>query len=537
VQPRFFRRRVCGEGMGDSSISLQFCDLFSTITLPSTENLDQMESALCVVGGASVARILRRSFDITLALRTCFQEGVQDNRPTAKDLVIINRDTAKAVDIAWEKLHTGVWSDACLAWRELFVVGTLLFVLTGLIIDVVEPGSRTFSLESSSRVQIAALLGVPEHHGLFQASLEQVLNASIGETPAQERKRYMLAQVLEPWVIGCKSNGIAPANFMRKRFGPRTPHLPSGSLICGTTPVRRPVQHLIWPPSGCAESRNTAPVLKGLGSAPFVISGAGEGWPALYKWRDPEYLIRFTDDRVVPIECGENYLHCTWTQRLMPMTEFMENYVRPFKSEQRACSVAHNLNRRNKIRPGALHTGWQRREPQERTDKNMSRKGYLAQHDIFSQAPCLLSDFDFRKFCAVGSNTRGSFSKVFVWIGPVGTTSPLHTDPHDNFFSQIVGYKYVRLYAPSCETTLYRNTVAKFCNSSQVKLDEPLMEMVSKFPDVLSAPYVDCILGPGDILHIPPLHWHYVQSLTSSISVTMWCCHRQVSRINFRAST
>lgn len=41
-------------------------------------------------------------------------------------------------------------------------------------------------------------------------------------------------------------------------------------------------------------------------------------------------------------------------------------------------------------------------------------------------------------------------------------------------------------------------------------------------PDFSEAPFVEAILGPGDMLFIPKKWWHYVRSLTTSISVNFW---------------
>ena len=534
--------------MCDSSDPLGLYDLLSTVLFRAKENFDRLVPTLSVVGGGSVARVLRASYDSMLALRACFQESERDTRPTTKYLIKINHTAAIAVDIAWEKLHTGAWSDACLAWRELYVVGTLLFVSTALLIESKknDESTWTFSREDfSKRVQIAALLGIPMYRGALEATLQQVCNAlkfgsaaNVGERHVEKTTvtNHLTEKVQRPWRIGCKHNSIYPANFMRRRLVRWSSRLPLGSLICDANPIRRPVQQLSRPYP--AVSLSTDPLLDDLlGSEPFMMSGVGEGWPALYKWRDPAYLIVSTEDRVVPIECGEHFLHCTWTQKLMSMAEFMENYVRPEKVEPQAAEMANQFHLKQRIRKrrDAMHAFCGRTELQERFDETVfstCRKGYMAQHDIFEHNPRLLHDLDFPFFCSQGSCTRGHFPMKMIWIGPAGTISPLHTDPHANLFSQIAGYKYVRLYAPRCETNLYRNTTAKYCNSSQIELRGSMMGILSEFPDFFTAPYVDCVLGPGDLLHIPPLHWHYVQSLTSSVSVTMWCRPKYVSRAN-----
>ena len=157
----------------------------------------------------------------------------------------------------------------------------------------------------------------------------------------------------------------------------------------------------------------------------------------------------------------------------------------------------------------------------------------MAQHDIFEHIPRLLHDLDFPFFCSQGSCTRGHFPKKMIWIGPAGTISPLHTDPHMQTSScRSLATSMSDSMLPAVKLTFYRNTTAKYCNSSQIELRGSLMGILSEFPEFFTATYVDCVLGPGDLLHIPPLHWHYVQSLTSSVSVTMWCRPKYISSIN-----
>ena len=53
----------------------------------------------------------------------------------------------------------------------------------------------------------------------------------------------------------------------------------------------------------------------------------------------------------------------------------------------------------------------------------------------------------------------------------------------------------------------------------QVDLDNPES---SRFPGLQTLAFQDCVLEPGQMLYIPPKHWHYVKSLDVSFSVTFW---------------
>jgi lysine-specific demethylase 8 len=87
-----------------------------------------------------------------------------------------------------------------------------------------------------------------------------------------------------------------------------------------------------------------------------------------------------------------------------------------------------------------------------------------------------------------------------AWFGPGGTISPLHTDPRDNLFGQVLGSKYIRLYSPKETSRLYPHDESMLANSSQVEAENPDL---SKFPLFADATYVDCVVGPGDMLFIP----------------------------------
>lgn len=108
---------------------------------------------------------------------------------------------------------------------------------------------------------------------------------------------------------------------------------------------------------------------------------------------------------------------------------------------------------------------------------------------------------------------------INAWFGPKGTVSPLHFDPKDNLLCQAVGSKYLRLYAPEESEKLYP-VEGLLSNTSQVQVHLP--ETHAQFPEFQEAKYVECVLKEGEMLFIPPGHWHFVESLTTSFSVSFW---------------
>lgn len=153
----------------------------------------------------------------------------------------------------------------------------------------------------------------------------------------------------------------------------------------------------------------------------------------------------------------------------------------------------------------------------------VSPVAYLAQHLLLSQIPELLGDVAVPHFCALGS-----LRTVNVWIGTAGTVTALHHDEDDNIFVQVAGFKYVRLYAPGESERLYSTgallgdqaTLMKHGASfSPVRVECPDL---GQHPEFSKAVYEETILGPGEVLFIPRFTWHYIRSLTTSISVNFW---------------
>ncbi|KAK3704902.1 hypothetical protein LTR37_013593 [Vermiconidia calcicola] len=252
-------------------------------------------------------------------------------------------------------------------------------------------------------------------------------------------------------------------------------------------------------------------------TTPLIIPGALSHWPASQQWKDPSYFFRMTlgGRRLVPVEVGKSYTDACWSQTIITFRKFMEDYLLP-------------------------------KEPKD--------VGYLAQHDLFAQIPALRSDIMVPDYCyttppdadeaasrTAGLSTAPQLDEPLLnaWFGPKGTKTPLHTDPYHNILCQVVGYKYVRLYAPSETPNLYPRGVddkgISMENTSQVDVShvrnrslgastdlDAQRELKKKFSKFADAKFVEGVLAPGECLYVPLGWWHYVESLTASFSVSFW---------------
>ena len=225
---------------------------------------------------------------------------------------------------------------------------------------------------------------------------------------------------------------------------------------------------------------------------PIIITGATKDWPCFCKQRRwcIEYLLRTASFRMVPVEIGSKYTEETWSQKLMKLIDFIDQYI--FTNNQ-----------------------------------NPNEIGYMAQHNLFEQIPELENDFLIPDLCASTEldNIDDNSLNVDIngWFGPPGTVSPLHTDPKHNLFVQVIGRKYIRLYSHKTpHEQIYPYEENLLSNTSAVDLEDVDTDKFNLFNQIDPSLIYECILEEGEMLYIPKQWWHFVKSLNVSFSLSFW---------------
>lgn len=362
-----------------------------------------------------------------------------------------------ALDMAWEQLHSAPWHSVHPIWRDAFSLSSLH--LAAFLDGAHNPQEALRILD----------MGLIMGGRLFKPDLDSAISVL---HPSSSRM-IGSGKHSQPCTTGVsrthahENASPTPEEPLQTSSHPSEiiANLPSGSL--NFTVVKKRASITI-------EDFLCKFFIPGV---PVVITHAMTHWPAMTKWRNTDYLREAVGNRTVPVEIGEHYLASGWKQELMTVFELLERFETQCSSSQRA---------------------------------------YLAQHPLFEQIPKLREDILIPDYCAASG---GELQSINAWLGPVGTVTPLHHDPHHNLLSQVIGQKYVRLYSPDVGSGMYPFSESMLSNSSQVDLDNP---DYIKFPLAKNLPFLDCILEEGEMLYIPPKWWHYVRSLSSSFSVSFW---------------
>ncbi|KAI9742774.1 MAG: hypothetical protein M1818_003503 [Claussenomyces sp. TS43310] len=450
------------------------------------------------------------------------------------NFTLLQRRLDDLISLATEKFYAYPFREVPECWRRLFTDASIVKAASMLakgtwVSDGASLGGETYSdLDSSVLDDVVKTLDMacimagapgPSRRDWIEQMmhlLSQACDPASDASPGRACKRRKLDGVAEKDIFPTSAVYVPPSN--------------------------RPIDKTSAPSLDRFAKHMHHPLDPAVGPIPLVIQDSLDHWPARSErpWNRPSYLLSKTlgGRRMVPIEVGRSYVDEGWGQKIIPFKKFMQDYLLPTDQDPLEPPNSHH-----------------RKEPEGETDGPDSKArlrptGYLAQHDLFTQIPSLRSDIGIPDFCYVPPPSPHPSSPLAAkhgkmrelhepllnaWFGPAGTISPLHTDPYHNILAQVVGRKYLRLYAPRESGKLYARGVEEggvdMGNTSA--LDVGVLEgwdgtpeesacARAKFALYEEAEYVDCILEEGECLYIPVGWWHYVRSLSVSFSVSFW---------------
>lgn len=423
-------------------------------------------------------------------------------------LQIIERRPDDVLALAHEKLHTWKYSDVSISWRRLYEDASLWKAIQ--LLSYVSKSDddrnlkrkRSRSLPANRESSDSGVAHPKFVTSDWITSVVYFLDMAVILTAAP-RRRDLINRVLDLLSAFVKPLGDAPAGAF--------PSAPTIALQ-GDTIARRTKLDFIAFQHHVDENRS-----------PLIMSDVISDWPAIadpkHLWSDPLYLLRSTlgGRRLVPVELGRSYTDEGWSQKIMTFGEYLRTYLLQPKQKQ---------------------------------------TGYLAQHDLFDQIPNLAADTRTPDYCYTSPPPPdASYTSTVpvdaldeplrnAWLGPAGTISPMHTDPYHNILCQVAGHKYIRLYPPSETHNLYPRGIdeagVNMENTSHVDislarklfelpyfkskedLEEERADFERRFPKFNDARYIEGILRPGECLYIPVGWWHYIESLSTSFSMSFW---------------
>jgi hypothetical protein len=503
---------------------------------------EDIQRELRLLGGGSCLIKLNQTME---NLRTFFFHDMVSSEKVLKKSAGVERIVDELVDWGWEQLHCGEWSKVSVVWREFYSASCFLKALCEL----------WFSLspkQAMKTLDLALLMGGPSLTSNIQEAINEIdsyINIQ-EESKGKDKLTSSPSFSLSPVISTSKrkrgeEQQSKPHVRLKEASSNSSPSRPSSSSSSSFSsrfppqdiPIERQIPRIETP----SLERFLRDYMKP--RAPVILTRSIDDWRAIagtvedptQRWSNLEYLKSVAGRRTVPIEVGRDYLHPDWSQKLITFNDFVDQFVCNKKEEEKEKEKKGGKKEQTKA------------EPEEER-----RKGYLAQTELFEQIPDLKQDYQIPEYCFLvdrrnyelvhhrcdkmergegeeeGEEEEGKLV-VNAWFGPSDTISPCHYDKYHNLLAQVVGRKYIRLYSPSWSSSLYPHTDSSseggggnskmLFNTSQVDVGNPDFK---RFPLFSGAPFVECILEPGELLYIPPFFWHYVTSLSISFSISFW---------------
>lgn len=141
-------------------------------------------------------------------------------------------------------------------------------------------------------------------------------------------------------------------------------------------------------------------------------------------------------------------------------------------------------------------------------------------HYYFGQVPEMLSKDLLPDQFLYNTEQDHTSHKQFIWISSPGMITHGHFDQDYNFFVQLIGEKRFTLWSPSQHELLsVFPRVHPMWHKSQINFRHP---DIQRFPSFTKSRALQVTVRPGDVLFIPPYNWHYVETLSPSVSLSTW---------------
>ncbi|MCY1075526.1 cupin-like domain-containing protein [Archangium lansingense] len=115
-------------------------------------------------------------------------------------------------------------------------------------------------------------------------------------------------------------------------------------------------------------------------------------------------------------------------------------------------------------------------------------------------------------------------ARPMLWAGSDGQVVNLHYDDFLNFICMLEGTKRVTVFAPELMPSMYHapfDRMLNYAQASRVRMLEPDLERFPLFEQAMKEARV-AVLEPGEVLFLPPMWWHHVESYGFNVMINNW---------------
>ena len=139
---------------------------------------------------------------------------------------------------------------------------------------------------------------------------------------------------------------------------------------------------------------------------------------------------------------------------------------------------------------------------------------FLSTFYLFHKFPNLKKHINYKNI-----KNNSVMHHLLAWIGPKGTITGFHADWAENLNIQIKGKKFFYLVSPEYNNYMYiSERFERISMTSHIDLKN---FNEAKFPLFKKAKLIKVTMEEGDAIYIPRGWWHYVESLSPSINVSI----------------